>query len=147
MPYTDDPANSETDRIRLSVGDTDNGEEGLSDDVYNFLIATTTSEYRAIIGALQYLVAKYASYITEKAGGLFAKESEKYHQYKSLLDDYNRDPSRGGGTVGTGYAGGISIDRIIENDNDLDINQNPIIAALPSNQFVDSPVIPKSFRV
>jgi hypothetical protein len=120
MPYTNDPVNSATDRVRLYVGDTYAPEEGLTDEVYQYLINTTSSETAAAIQALKYLVAKYASYVTEKAGGLFVKESEKYEQYRNLLDMWIADPRTAIIKAGLPYAGGISMQDIIDNNENLD---------------------------
>lgn len=113
MPYTDDPANSEIDRIRLKVGDTDVNDEGLSDAVYQYIIDKNTvdsvlNEGAACIEALTALVSKYANFVTEKAGGLFIKESERYEQYKQLLDMFSSDPRTALIRAGVGYTGGIS---------------------------------------
>ena len=108
MPFTGEPVNSATDRIRLYVGDTLPYEEGLSDEVYEWIISETSSEQAAAIQALKLLVAKYANYVTEKAGGLFVKESEKYEQYSDLLDKWTKDPTTSLLAAGLPYAGGIS---------------------------------------
>ena len=113
MPYTGDPLNNPVDRIRLSVGDTDNYEEGLSDDVYLYVLGKNTTdgavnEGLTAVECLRYLLAKYANYVTEKAGGLFVKESEKFEQYRILLDKYTKDPSFSLLKAGMPYAGGIS---------------------------------------
>lgn len=113
MSYTDDPANSEIDRIRLKVGDTDVNDEGLSDTVYQYIIDkhtvdTVLNEAAACIEVLTALVAKYANFVTEKAGGLFIKESERYQQYKDLLDLLTSDPRTSLLRAGSGYTGGIS---------------------------------------
>jgi hypothetical protein len=122
MPYTGDPANSATDRIRLAVGDTDVYQEGLTDEVYAYLLSVNLNEARSTIGALKYLVAKYASYVTEKAGGLFIKESEKFEQYSKLLNRYTKDPSQMLLTLGTPFAGGISYSDLYSNASNPDNN-------------------------
>ena len=108
MAFTNNPVNSVIDRIRLKVGDTDEFDEGLSDEVYEYLYDTNNSnENRAALEALKMLVFKFAKYTTEKAGGLFVKESERYQQYKELLDKAEKDPSLGFISAPEGYAGGI----------------------------------------
>jgi hypothetical protein len=109
MSYTNDPMNSVIDRIRLKVGDTDEVDEGLSDEVYEYLYESQgKNENRAALEALKMLVFKYARYITEKAGGLYVKESEIYDHYKELLDRATKDPSFSFLLAGVAFAGGIN---------------------------------------
>lgn len=126
MSYKLDPKNNPIDRVRLLVGDTDECDEGLSDDIYQFLLDTTKNEKQAALSALRYLVAKYASYVTEKAGGLFVKGSEKYQQYVELLDKITKDPSFSFLNAGSPFAGGISKEDIRLNSINEDANRNPI---------------------
>lgn len=112
MAFTNDPVNSVIDRIRLKVGDTDNYDEGLADSIYEYLYtANSNNENKAALEALKMLVFKYASYVTEKAGGLFVKESEKYQHYKELLERVTKDPSWSFLAAGVPYAGGITCPR------------------------------------
>jgi hypothetical protein len=96
--------------MRLKTGDTDEFDEGLADEVYEYLYASNDSnENRASLEALKMLVFKYASYVTEKAGGVFVKENEKYEQYKNLLNLVTKDPSFSFLETGKPYAGGINL--------------------------------------
>ena len=56
MAFTNNPANSVVDRLRLKVGDTDEFEEGLSDETYEYLYNTHKNENRAALEALRMLV-------------------------------------------------------------------------------------------
>ena len=110
MSFTGDPANSVTDRLRLNVGDTDILEEGLTDEVYQFTLDKHVgSESLASLEALRYLVSKYANFVDEKTGGVFVRESDKYKQYKELLDRLTKDPSFSLLSAGLPFAGGISV--------------------------------------
>lgn len=123
MSYTGNPATSATDRIRLIIGDTDTDEEGLTDEVIQYVIDKNTSDGRTAVECLKFLVAQYANRVTEKVGGLFVKESERYEQYKKLLDMYTKDPSMAITPFGA-YAGGISKQDILDNANDTDVELN-----------------------
>ena len=146
MPYTGDPLNNPVDRIRLSVGDTDVYEEGLNDDVYLYVLGKNTvdgvtNEGLTAVECLRYLLAKYANYVTEKAGGLFVKESEKFEQYQQLLDKFTKDPSYSLLKAGMPYAGGISKSDAVENA------QNPDARLVEYKETSDPPTfIPTSFR-
>ena len=111
MPYTSDPANSATDRIRLQVGDTDAFDEELSDGEYDYFLDITTSEAAATIKALEALVAKYAQYTRERTGQVEYYAQDKYKNYKDLLTDA-LDPRKGKLSVGAGVSGGVSKSRM-----------------------------------
>ncbi len=116
MAYDNDPVNNPVDRVRLMVGDIDPFEEILSDDVYKYILATNSSnEKRTALQALRYIVAALASCVTEKAGGLFVKESEKYDHYKDLLKRATSDPSFSFLAPSQPHAGGISKQDICDN--------------------------------
>jgi len=124
MSYTGDPANSVTDRVRLCTGDADILEEGLTDEVYEYLLDKhNDDEALACLEALRYLVAKYANYVDEKTGGIFLRESDKYDHYKDLLDRYTKDPSYIIGGIGLPFAGGISISDKEDNCANPDVKQ------------------------
>ena len=123
MSYTGDPVNSATDRIRLIIGDTDIDEEGLTDEVIQYVLDKNTKETTSAIECLKFLVAQYANRVTEKVGGLFVKESEKFEQYTQLLNLYTKDPSTALVAFGA-YAGGISKQDILDNANNPDVELN-----------------------
>lgn len=150
MAFTNDPLNSLVDRTRLMVGDIDEYEEGISDEIYQYIIDkhTTdgaTDEIQAALEALRALVAKYANYVTEKAGGLFSKESEKYEQYKDLLNEWTKNPSSGFMKVGAGFAGGIYVDDMQQNAAVSNNNLDPFYIGQKS-RIDNSVYYPESFR-
>lgn len=111
MPYTGDPANSVTDRLRLQVGDTDVFEEELSDSEYRYFLDISPSESAAVVKVLEVLVAKYAQYTRERAGQVEVYGQDKYKNFKQLLDRA-LDPRFGKLRVGTGISGGVSKSRV-----------------------------------
>ncbi len=116
MSFTNDPLNSVTDRLRLKVGDIDPYDEGLTDEIYEYLYDKHNSnENRAALEALKMLVFKYANYVTEKAGGVFVKDNDKYVQYKELLDKVTKDPSFSFLEAGKPFAGGINLGERLNN--------------------------------
>lgn len=149
MSYTNDPAFRKTDRVRLLIGDVNVDDEGLTDEVYSYVIdkytgttaTTATDEVAAAIECLKYLVAKYANYVTEKTGNHFSKESEMFTQYKDLLKLFTQDPRTALTRVGGPYAGGISISEQERNCSDLDNRVVEYSVAVPESDFV-----PESFR-
>lgn len=96
MGYTNDPANSVIDRLRLKTGDIDPYEEGLTDEVYEYVyLKQGLNENRAALEALRMLVVKYAHYCTERSGQYLIEAEEKYQNFKDLLDRAIRDPGYG----------------------------------------------------
>lgn len=123
MSFTSNPLDNPLDRLRLITGDTDPCEEGLVDDIYRYVLTKHSgNEKLAALECLGYLVAKYASYVTEKAGGLFIKESEKFEQYSKLHSMYTKNPSFSLYSAGAPYAGGISLSDMESNTSDTDNN-------------------------
>ena len=136
MSYTNDPVNNPVDRVRLYTGDIDEYEEGLTDDVYLYVLGKYDgSETKAAVECLRYLVSKYASYVTEKAGGLFVKESERFEQYKKLLDMYTKDPRTMLYKAGTPFAGGISVSDMEDNRCEPDNNLQKITMSSVDNPY------------
>ena len=127
MPYTGDPANSLTDRLRLEVGDIDTFDECLSDSIYQYILDTTGDTVTdilttpSIIQALRYLVAKFSNYVHEEAGDLEIWDI-RAEQYTNMLDKYLKDP-RYSTEVLTAFAGGISIQDIEDNKCNPDANK------------------------
>lgn len=125
MPFTNDPICNPIDRIRLVIGDVDVEDECLTDDIYLYVLRKNEgNEQKAALECLLYLISKYASYVTEKAGGMFIKESEKFTQFSTLYKMLKNDPtSELFGTL-RGYVGGISKSDIYNNEANLDNNLN-----------------------
>lgn len=127
MAFTNDPINSVTDRLRLNTGDTDEWDEGYSDEVYQYVFDKYDGdENRATLELLRMLMTKYANYVTEKAGGLFAKESERFEQYKKLYESLTKDPRSAIIRAGVGFTGGISKSSRNELRNSNDSRLNPL---------------------
>jgi hypothetical protein len=125
MSYTNDPLNRASDRIRLMIGDVDTLEEGLTDEIYDYVLEKCDlNENRAALECLRYLVAKYANFVTEKAGGLFVKDSERFDQYSKLLRDLTSNPSMSLMKAGKPFGGGIYQSDIDANQSNSDINHH-----------------------
>lgn len=127
MSFTNNPAERAVDRMRLATGDIDEYEEGLTDEVYEYLLtANNNNESLAVVAALKYLIAKYSNYVTEKAGQLFVKESERVEQYQKLFKMYTANPSTMILKQGVPFAGGISHSDMDTNQASYDSNQSRI---------------------
>lgn len=124
MSFTNDPINNPIDEIRLMVGDIDPYDELLSDQVYKYLYYQNDTKRKAAVEALKFIVNMLASCVTEKAGGLFVKDSERFEQYSKLLNRYTKDPTFSLLAPAMPYAGGISITDMENNEGSLDNRLN-----------------------
>lgn len=123
MSFTNDPINNPIDEIRLMV-DIDPYDELLSDQVYKYLYYQNNTKRKAAVEALKFIVNMLASCVTEKAGGLFVKDSERFEQYSKLLSRYTKDPTFSLLAPAMPYAGGISITDMENNEGSLDNRLN-----------------------
>lgn len=125
MPFTNDPICNPIDRIRLVIGDVDVDDESMTDDIYLYVLRKNEgNEQKAALESLLYLISKYAAYVTEKAGGMFIKESEKFKQYSELYKMLKSDPTSALFGTLRGYVGGISKKDMCDNSLNLDNNLN-----------------------
>ena len=125
MPFTNDPICNPIDRIRLVIGDVDTEDESLTDEIYLYVLRKNEgNEQKAALESLLYLISKYAAYVTEKAGGMFIKESEKFKQYSELYKMLKSDPTSSLFGTLRGYVGGISKADMASNDLNMDNNVN-----------------------
>jgi len=119
MPYTNSPATSVTDRLRLIIGDTDLADEQLTDDIYTFYLSRhENNENKAALSCLDVIIAKYSHYATEKGGGVFVKAEEKFKNLSILRKRLAGDPSYGLVRLQEGYVGGVNCDDIREIESD-----------------------------
>lgn len=102
--YTGNPSTNPLDRIRILCTDTDNDDLMIDDSVLEFFyVSNDKNERRAAIQALRYILMQFAKMADEKVGGVYERNSDRFANFKSALDDLVKN-----GTVGTPYAGGIS---------------------------------------
>lgn len=110
MPYTDDPANSPADRVRLYVGDTNATTSLLTDSEVDFLLEDESDDaLRAAARGAEILAAKYAKQAEEKKVGPLTltnrrqSQADRYQRLAKVL--WARAASKDGVAP---FAGGIS---------------------------------------
>lgn len=133
MPYTGSPSTSATDRIRLSVGDTDTSLEYLSDAEYTYLLTKNSSnELAASIEAARIILFHLSRFTRERAGLIEVYGADRFKQYKEALVEWLSNPSLTT-IVAVPYAGGISIEDMQTNADDSDrVNTIPYIGITDS---------------
>lgn len=121
MAYTGDPANSNTDAVRLLINDTDVALPFLTDDeITYFLTENNNSVRKASLAAARTILFKLASYVRERTLELEYYGSNFFSQYQEALKLYITNPEFGAISVATPYAGGISRSDIEENISTVD---------------------------
>lgn len=126
MAFTNDPLNSATDRLRLLIGDTDEYDEGYSDEIYQYVLDKNLgNENQSALELLRMLISKYANYVNEEAGGLVADYSDRFNQYKTLYDMLTKDPRNSIMRAGVGFTGGVSISDRVNTICNPDNRPNP----------------------
>lgn len=137
-PNSLDPANSDIDKVRVNVADTDPDDELISNDLYQYWLDSESDTDKkvnsATVEAVDFLVAKFARYTEEKTGEVQAKYQHLYEHYKDLSDRI-KDPVNGILSAPQIYAGGISCADIEANNDNPDNNPSFPASGWVSNQF------------
>lgn len=122
-PYNLDPANSDVDKIRLNIADTDSDNELIPNALYEYWLTlpATNPVTNSTQLAVEYLIAKFARYVEEKTGEVQVKYQQLYDHYKDLSERL-KDPLTGVSSAPMPYAGGISCEDIIANNENQDNN-------------------------
>lgn len=97
VTYGADPANSQLDEVRLLVGDTDCQTACLFDSEINFFLAKEGSAAFAAIRAAEACAAKCVRAIDTSTGSVRKALSQKFAQYKILVQDLKARADEVGG--------------------------------------------------
>lgn len=120
MPYSGDPANIITDRVRLLVGDIWSDMELLTDADYEyFLDKYSQNVNRAALDSARTILFKLARLTRERTGDIEVYGSEWFKDYRSALELMLKNPDLSISVV-MPYAGGISKSDMLANDSNCD---------------------------
>jgi len=120
--YSGNPADSDRDKVRFLVFDTDTNEQLLSNEEIAWLLSEQTNVYLAAANAAEAIAAKFAKDITRSAVGLSANVGNRAQFYLELAEKLRNQ-------VGTTnkraevFAGGLSISGKDSLDSDSDAIQ------------------------
>ena len=120
--YSGNPADSDRDKVRFLVFDTDTNEQLLSNEEIAWLLSEQTNVYLAAANAAEAIAAKFAKDITRSAVGLSANVGNRAQFYLELAEKLRNQ-------VGTTnkraevFAGGLSISGKDSLDSDSDAVQ------------------------
>ena len=124
--FTNDPTNI-IDRIRLTVGDTDELNEYISDQWYtHFITVNNSNETRAAIDAAKAILVRFTSNTREKVDQVEVYGNELFPNYLAWLKDFIENPALSGLKSPSPYAGGVSISDMAANNSNSDNNTIPI---------------------
>lgn len=120
MPYSGNPANSATDRVRLLVGDIWDDFEILQDADYQFwLDKYLGNENRTALDAARAILFKLSRLTRERTGDIEVYGSEWFKDYRAALQDMLKNPDLSI-NIAMPYAGGISKSDMQANDSNSD---------------------------
>lgn len=120
--YSGNPADSDRDKVRFLVFDTDTNEQLLSNEEIAWLLSEQTNVYLAAANAAEAIAAKFAKDITRSAVGLSANVGNRAQFYLELAEKLRNQV----GTTnkrGEVFAGGLTISGKDSLDSDSDAIQ------------------------
>lgn len=108
----------DTGKIRLNIGDTTEQAWSLTDEEIAIARAETTNNLLASVRCMEWLLLKLSQYIAYTAGGQNSQANQRYEQVKEAYDRLRSRTAKAG--MKAGYAGGISVSRIEDTEDDSD---------------------------
>ena len=116
--YSGDPLNSDKDKVRFLVGDTDAGSPLLEDAEVMYLIESEGTALAASIAAAIGIAAKFSRLMDESAGDVSKSYSQRHEHYLKLSSSLRQ---RNAEKCVVPFAGGISESdkTILETDTDV----------------------------
>ena len=120
--YSGNPADSDRDKVRFLVFDTDTNDQLLSDEEIAWLLTEQTNVYLAAANAAEAIAAKFAKDITRSAVGLSANVGNRAQFYLELADKL-RDQVGTTNKRAEVFAGGLTISGKDTLDSDSDAIQ------------------------
>ncbi len=120
--YGADPASSNRDAVRLTIGDTDTNDQQLQDSEIEYYLSLfgLTGDGRVIpasIRACEALAAKYARQVDTTNQGLSVGASKRMEHYQALATTLRLQ----GATVAEVFLGGSSYSEAASQDSDTDL--------------------------
>jgi len=120
MSFTNSPATSAIDRVRLIVGDTNTEFDYLSDETYQYLLNKyQNNEQATAMEAARYILGSLAKYSRQRTGDIEVYGAEMFKNYKDFLIELLRNPQMLLARA-QAYAGGISKSDMERNDMNPD---------------------------
>lgn len=137
MPFTNNPATNDIDKVRLEVGDIHEDEEWLTDDTYDYYLAKYNNNiYKASLDAAKAILFKLSRTARERTGDIEIYSDSYFKNYRDALIAYITNPSLSP-VMPIAYAGGISKSDMTTNDEDTDhVRPNFPSQEIEDNYFI-----------
>jgi hypothetical protein len=84
--FTNDPANSQVDRVRMLVGDTDENRKLISDSEIEYCISISREEYEAAWHTALAIQAWSATHVSKSGGGYTEQLQKVFEHYGKLAE-------------------------------------------------------------
>lgn len=114
--YSGDPSNSDKDKVRFLLGDTNKDAPLLQDGEIAFLITSQNTVIEAAVAGAQAIAAQFARLTDESVGDISKSYSQRVEHYRQLASDLRRRAN----VAVAPYAGGISKDDKTNAEADTD---------------------------
>lgn len=114
MPYTGNPATNKIDELRLTVGDTWDDLEMLTDADYQYFLDSAGSFSRAVMDAARAVLFKLTRFTRERTGDIDVYGNEWFKNYKDALMLVIKNPNVSI-DIAMPYAGGIDLVDMLNN--------------------------------
>jgi hypothetical protein len=88
--YSGDPASSELDRYRFTIGDTDTAEPVLKDEEINFILASYTSHYERLYHLYDNAAQYFARRVSRKLGPQSEFTSDRQKHFETKAEFYRQ---------------------------------------------------------
>jgi hypothetical protein len=115
--YGGDPSESDQDKVRFLVGDTDTADQQIADEEIAWLLTEEPGAYHAAAAAARAIAAKYARQVDKAVGDLRLSASQRAAHYQALAATLTRRAQIAGAVP---FAGGISASDKQAQDDDID---------------------------
>ena len=120
--YSGNPADSDRDKVRFLVFDTDTNDQLLSNEEINWILTEQTNVYMAASNAAEAIAARFAKDINRSVIGISANPGSRAAFYLELADRLRDQASTATGHVEI-FAGGLTISGKEALDDDSDAVQ------------------------
>lgn len=134
MSFTYDPENADTiSQVRTKIGDTQEDEQFLADEVITYLLAEHNDNILlTALAAAQAIWRSLARNISTSALGVSLSRDQQFEHYRLVIDDLTRECALQAGSNGV-YMGGLS-----RSDKELQYNDITTVPAAFSRRTLDN---------
>lgn len=120
MTFTYSGPNSDGEKVRLMIGDTDSANALLTDEEITYFITLGGTIYAGAVLAARAVASKFSRLADTQIESVSVSNSQKAKQYFALADQLEKQGATLSGTGGGPSATGISIAGMISAENNTD---------------------------